>query len=46
MAKKKSKEISLDDLEEELVDTEDLGEDEDEIEEIEEFDLDEISDEE
>jgi len=46
MAKKKSKEISLDDLEEELVDIEDLEEDEDEIEEIEEFDLDEISDEE
>ena len=40
MAKKKSKEISLDDLEEELADTE---EDEDEIEEIEEFSLDEIS---
>ena len=46
MAKKKSKEISLDDLEEELVETEELEEDEDEIEEIEEFDLDEISDEE
>ena len=46
MAKKKSKEISLDDLEEELVDTEDLKEDEDEIEEIEEFSLDEISEEE
>jgi len=46
MAKKKSKEISLDDLEEELVDTENLEEDDDEIEEIEEFDLDEISDEE
>ncbi|MHA1533708.1 MAG: 50S ribosomal protein L31e [Promethearchaeota archaeon] len=40
MAKKKSKEISLDDLEEELADTE---EDEEEIEEIEEFSLDEIS---
>ncbi len=42
MAKKKSKEISLDDLEEELADTE---EDEEEIEEIEEFSLDEISEE-
>ncbi len=46
MAKKKSKEISLDDLEEELVESEDLEEEEDEIEEIEEFRLDEISDEE
>jgi len=46
MAKKKSKEISLDDLEEELADTEDLKEDKDEIEEIEEFSLDEISEEE
>jgi large subunit ribosomal protein L31e len=45
MAKKKSKEISLDDLEEELVDTEDI-EEEDEIEEIDEFSLDEISEEE
>ena len=44
MAKKKSKEISLDDLEEELVDTEEL--EEEEIEEIEEFSLDEISEEE
>ena len=44
MAKKKSKEISLDDLEEELVETEDL--EEDEIEEIEEFSLDDISEEE
>ncbi len=42
MAKKKSKEISLDDLEEELADTE---KDEEEIEEIEEFSLDEISEE-
>jgi len=41
MAKKKSKEISLDDLEEELADVE-----EEEIEEIEEFDLDDISEEE
>ncbi len=41
MAKKKSKEISLDDLEEELADVE-----EEEIEEIEEFDLDGISEEE
>ncbi|UCC21016.1 MAG: 60S ribosomal protein L31 [Promethearchaeota archaeon] len=40
---KKEKEISLDDLEEELVDSEDL---EEEIEEIEEFSLDEISEEE
>ncbi|MHA1349272.1 MAG: 50S ribosomal protein L31e [Promethearchaeota archaeon] len=40
MAKKKSKEISLDDLEEELADVE---EKEEEIEEIEEFDLDDIS---
>jgi large subunit ribosomal protein L31e len=46
MAKKKSKEISLDDLEEELIDAEDLEEEEDEIEEIEEFSLDEISEEE
>ncbi|MFX0046933.1 MAG: 50S ribosomal protein L31e [Candidatus Hermodarchaeota archaeon] len=46
MAKKKSKEISLDDLEEELVDTDNLEEEEDEIEEIEEFSLDEISEEE
>ena len=51
MAKKKSKEISLDDLEEELTDSEEIieedkkGEDE-EIEEIEEFSLDEISEEE
>ena len=45
MAKKKSKEISLDDLEEELIDTEEIEED-DEIEEIEEFSLDEISEEE
>jgi len=44
MAKKKSKEISLDDLEEELADTEKL--EEEEIEEIEEFSLDEISEEE
>jgi len=44
MAKKKSKEISLDDLEEELVDTEEP--EKDEIEEIEEFGLDEISEEE
>ncbi|GAH48539.1 unnamed protein product [marine sediment metagenome] len=44
MAKKKSKEISLDDLEEELVETE-VPEKED-IEEIEEFSLDEISEEE
>ncbi len=44
MAKKKSKEISLDDLEEELADTEEP--EEEEIEEIEEFSLDEISDEE
>ncbi len=46
MAKKKSKEISLDDLEEELAVTKDLEEDKDEIEEIEEFSLDEISEEE
>jgi len=44
MAKKKTKEISLDDLEEELADTEEL--EEEEIEEIEEFSLDEISEEE
>jgi len=44
MAKKKSKEISLDDLEEELAETEKL--EEEEIEEIEEFSLDEISEEE
>ena len=41
MAKKKSKEISLDDLEEELADVE-----EEEIEEIDEFSLDDISEEE
>ncbi len=41
---KKEKEISLDDLEEELVDSED--EEPEEIEEIEEFGLDEISEEE
>lgn len=46
MAKKKSKEISLDDLEEELVDTDEIEEEADEIEEIEEFSLDEISEEE
>ncbi len=51
MAKKKTKEISLDDLEEELADSEELVEEvkkvEDEkIEEIEEFSLDEISEEE
>ena len=47
MAKKKSKEISLDDLEEELVDTEEIEEkEEDKIEEIEEFSLDEISEQE
>ena len=50
MAKKKTKEISLDDLEEELADSEELVEEvkkvEDEkIEEIEEFSLDEISEE-
>ena len=44
MAKKKSKEINLDDLEEELVETEVL--EEEDIEEIEEFSLDEISEEE
>lgn len=44
MAKKKSKEISLDDLEEELVEAE-VPEEED-IEEIEEFSLDQISEEE
>ncbi len=51
MAKKKTKEISLDDLEEELADSEEIIEEdkkvEDEkIEEIEEFSLDEISEEE
>ncbi|TKJ19721.1 MAG: hypothetical protein CEE42_15365 [Promethearchaeota archaeon Loki_b31] len=47
MAKKKTKEISLDDLEEELIDSEDVEKVEDEeIEEIEEFSLDEISEEE
>ena len=44
MAKKKSKEISLDDLEEELVEIE--APEEENIEEIEEFSLDEISEEE
>jgi len=42
MAKKKSKEISLDDLEEELADVEE----EEEIKEIEEFSLDDISEDE
>lgn len=47
MAKKKTKEISLDDLEEELTDSEEVEKVEDEeIEEIEEFSLDEISEEE
>jgi len=48
MAKKKSKDINLDDLEEELTDLEELEEsgEEEEIEEIEEFSLDEISEEE
>jgi large subunit ribosomal protein L31e len=51
MAKKKSKEISLDDLEEELEDIEELEEgekleEEELIEEIDEFSLDEISEEE
>ena len=47
MAKKKTKEISLDDLEEELTDSEEFEKVEDEeIEEIEEFSLDEISEEE
>ena len=47
MAKKKTKEISLDDLEEELADSEEVEKVEDEeIEEIEEFSLDEISEEE
>ena len=47
MAKKKSKEISLDDLEQEL-DTEEIQEEvveEEEIEEIEEFEIEEISEE-
>ncbi|MFX0138624.1 MAG: 50S ribosomal protein L31e [Candidatus Hodarchaeota archaeon] len=43
---KKEKEINLDDLEEELVDSEEIEEElEEEIEEIEEFSLDEISEE-
>jgi len=47
MAKKKTKEISLDDLEEELTDSEEVEKVKDEeIEEIEEFSLDEISEEE
>lgn len=47
MAKKRSKEISLDDLEEELTDSEEVEKVEDEeIKEIEEFSLDEISEEE
>ncbi|MFX0146848.1 MAG: 50S ribosomal protein L31e [Candidatus Hodarchaeota archaeon] len=44
MAKKKSKEVSLDELEEEL--TEELPEEPEEIEEIEEFSLDDITEEE
>ncbi|MFX0072428.1 MAG: 50S ribosomal protein L31e [Candidatus Hermodarchaeota archaeon] len=46
MAKKKSKEISLDDLEEELEDIEEPEVIEEEIEEIDEFSLDEVSEEE
>lgn len=50
MAKKKSKEISLDDLESELEDVEEESEEEEEleeeIEEIEEFDIDEFTEEE
>ncbi|MFX1523211.1 MAG: 50S ribosomal protein L31e [Promethearchaeota archaeon] len=46
IAKKKAKEIDLDNLEEELVDFEEEGVPEEEIEEIEEFSLDEISEEE
>lgn len=51
MAKKKTKEISLDDLEEELADSEEIIEEDkkvegEKIEEIEEFSLDEISEEE
>ena len=42
MAKKKSKEVSLDDLEEELADAEEEIE---EVEEIEEFDIEEVSEE-
>ena len=45
MAKKKSKEISLDDLEDELAESEEEIEDE-EIKEIEEFSLEEVSEEE
>jgi large subunit ribosomal protein L31e len=45
MAKKKAKEVNLDDLEEELVDSEEEIPEE-EIEEIDEFSLDEISEEE
>jgi len=45
MAKKKAKEVNLDDLEEELIDSEEEIPEE-EIEEIEEFSLDEISEEE
>jgi ribosomal protein L31E len=45
MAKKKSKDVSLDDLEEELTE-EPLEESDEEIEEIEEFSLDEIAEEE
>ncbi|MFX1455352.1 MAG: 50S ribosomal protein L31e [Promethearchaeota archaeon] len=46
IAKKKAKEIDLDNLEEELVDFEEEEVPEEEIEEIEEFSLDEISEEE
>jgi large subunit ribosomal protein L31e len=46
MAKKKSKEVSLDDLEEELAEAEEeIEEEEEEIEEIDEFDIEEISEE-
>lgn len=46
MAKKKSKEISLDDLESELEDVEEEPEKEEEIEEIDEFEIDEFTEEE
>ena len=46
MAKKKSKEISLDDLESELEEVEEEEELEEEIEEIEEFEIDEFTEEE
>ena len=45
MAKKKSKEVSLDDLEEELAEADEIEDSDEEIEEIDEFDIEEVSEE-